>query len=81
MVEVIILGGKHCSRVTRFEERLIKLADELNIDIRIIKKTSLPEFLTFHTYILPTLLFNNKMIRGRFPKRKELKQLLLEAEQ
>jgi len=77
MVEITILGGRNCRKIMRFEKRLKKVAGELNIDLSITRKTTLPEFLNFDTYLLPTTLFNNKMIRGRLPKNRELKQLLL----
>ncbi len=81
MVEVTILGGRHCRKVMRFEKRLIKAAKELGVDVTIIRKTTLPEFLYYNTYLLPTILFNKKMIRGRFPKGRELKQILMKENQ
>jgi len=81
MVEITILGGRHCRKVMRFEKRLIKVAEELGIEINITRKTTLPEFLNYNTYLLPTILFNKNMIRGRFPKGRELKQLLMKENQ
>ena len=80
MIEITILGGKNCRKVIRFEKRLQKVALELNIEINVIKKTTLPEFLKYDTYLLPTVLFDKTMIRGRFPKNKELKMLLLKTD-
>jgi hypothetical protein len=80
MVKVTILGGKHCRKAIRFEKRLMKTAEALNIKTEVIRKTTLAEFMSYHTYLLPTVLFNQKMVRGRFPKNRELKMLLLEAE-
>ena len=79
MITVTILGGKNCRKVIRFEKRLHKAAEALSLPVTVVKKTTLQEFMQYRTYLLPTVLFNDKMIRGRFPKMRELKRLLLEV--
>ena len=78
MIKITILGGKNCRKVVRFEKRLEKVAAELNMTVTVNKKTTLPEFLEYNTYLLPTVIIGDKMIRGRFPKKRELKRILLE---
>jgi len=68
----------NCGKCRRMQEKLTALIDreDLDAEIKIVKH--LQQMLTYRTWILPTLIINDKVVaRGYFPKEERIMELLI----
>ncbi len=66
-----------CGKCRRMQEKLTALIEreELDADIQLVN--DLQQMLNYRTWVLPTLLFNDKVIaRGYFPKEEKIMGLI-----
>jgi hypothetical protein len=73
----ILCPSKKCRKCTRITNSLLTLLKNENIEAEIIIIDKLEEMLEKHTWILPTIIVNDKIVaRGYLPsKEKILKEL------
>jgi len=74
---IILCPPKRCSKCRRMQEKLTALIDREDLDAEIKIVNELQQMLTYRTWILPTLIINDKVVaRGYFPKEERVMELI-----
>lgn len=78
---IILCPPKRCSKCRKMQDRLKDLMERENLDAEIKVVNELQQMLTYRTWILPTLIINDKVVaRGYFPKEEKILELTRQSE-
>lgn len=73
----ILCPPKRCSKCRRMQDKLEALIERENLAVEIKVVNDLQQMLTYRTWILPTLIINDKVVaRGYFPKEQKILELI-----
>lgn len=75
---IILCPPKKCSKCRRMQDKLDALIEKEDLDAEIKVVNELQQMLTYRTWILPTLIINDKVVaRGYFPKEQKIREFII----
>jgi small redox-active disulfide protein 2 len=81
MIEIKILG-KGCSKCKVTYSQVLKVVNELDIEVNIVKVEDINDILEYSILSTPGLVINEQLkLSGRIPSTQEIKKWLLEVNQ